>query len=809
VPSVGRKWLWHVVAAVIALMVAAPSATARVSFKTRIGGAIGIIPAHGGQDVASGENIPVVFHGGSVMRQVTVHTIFWAPSGYHFDGSPAAGIPGYEQLIQRFFTDVAADSGTVSNAFSMLRQYGDSAGPGQYAISYNAAADSVDDTAPYPTSDRCASPAGIATCLTDLQLQREIDRMIQARDPSGRGLHDVWFVFLPPDVDTCLGTAQCGTSTFAGYHGLSNLGRGPAVYAVVVDPLIELTPGPGSDPEGNPEAEVAIDTAAHEAVEAITDPEGAGWLDPNGFEVGDKCDVGPQQGTPLGYAGPSNSPFNQMINGHPYLMQGMWSNAATGCQQRSGSTSSALPLPTVSLRQFSPFLRGSIGSSRAGVRVEVLLGRAGALVAFADATTRSDGSWGPAALHSVSGTGLRAVGDDRDEIVIQYGPGGPPAELIETGDGGNPFTQTGWTGWFALDNGFAVGSRSIVLGPCSQTGVLGLSIGGRPTAPPIEQCQTETDLSVVRTGRLRRGAPITMSSEDNRAVSIDSPNGALVKLTVPLGEPGSVSKSGNPQVLFEPTGFPSCTADLRAQSVRCTGLVQGARYALTRRRGRAVRRGRADGTGAVAIAGFPGLPGIHGGDVLTLRNSAGRVLTTLHVAHLRVDLRGAETLLAGGHCEPGLYYGGPLTTIPISLGIDVPGAGGTGTVCPPRGRAAKLSTSDIEQTDDRSGGQTRTAVPAIEGTSPTNNAVLYGPFIALAQTGIAGPHRSVIRTWTRVSVSISRSSGGSPVFTAQNVDTAGGVSIRRLAQGAYRATWTVVDVNGDTRTVQTRFVEEA
>jgi len=47
------------------------------------------------------------------------------------------------------------------------------------------------------------------------------------------------------------------------------------------DPAIELTPTPGSDPEGNPEAESSIDTLAHEAEAALAElarrqPEDAG-----------------------------------------------------------------------------------------------------------------------------------------------------------------------------------------------------------------------------------------------------------------------------------------------------------------------------------------------------------------------------------------------------------------------------------------------------------------------------------------------------------------------------------------------------
>ena len=41
---------------------------------------------------------------------VTVHTIFWAPSGFAFQGSPGAPAPTYEGTIEKFYTDVSATS---------------------------------------------------------------------------------------------------------------------------------------------------------------------------------------------------------------------------------------------------------------------------------------------------------------------------------------------------------------------------------------------------------------------------------------------------------------------------------------------------------------------------------------------------------------------------------------------------------------------------------------------------------------------------------------------------------------------------
>jgi hypothetical protein len=775
---------------------------------------MGIVPPRQ-DDVAAQTSIPVVYHGGVVMRGVTVHTIFWAPRGFRFSPAPAGAGGSYEPLVQQFFTDVAHDSGTTSNAFSILGQYGDGAGPGSYSIAYNTTADSVDDTDPYPKAHRCASPSGIGTCLTDLQLRREIERVIASHDPAGRGLHDVWFILLPPDVDTCVASGQCGTNAFAGYHSLSNVGAAPTIYSVIPDPLIELPPIPGADPEGNPEAEATLDTMAHEMVEAMTNPEGVGWMDPNGFEVADKCENGPQEGTPLGTA-PNGAPFNQVINGHDYLLQTMWSNPGGGCVQGSTAKTSPLPLATVSLRQFSSSVRGNTGIARGGVPVVVGVVRASTLVALGVGVTRANGAWGPLKLRSAAGA-PHAVGDDRDAILVSYGRGGPKPDQIETGNGGDPFNESGWTGWFDLDHGYAVRPDSIALAPCSQTGVLGLEVGGMPAPAPIEQCDTETGFAVVHTPRLQAATPISMSSEDNRAVFIDNPNGALVRMTIPVGEPGSVSAQRNRQVLFTPTGFPSCTANLRAQTVRCTGLVPRASYSVVRRRGHAVRTGRADRQGAVVLGGFPGavvlggFPGavaIRGGDVLALRRAHGRTLTTLHVAHLRVEVTGNETIAAGGTCEPGDYWGPPLDTPPASPAIGFPGAGGTGRVCPRSGKAAGLSLADIAQTDDLGGGQTRTEVPAFEGTSPTDGETLFGPFIALARTGVPGPHDSVMPATTRVSLTITRSTGGGPVFLARNVGTARGVRVARLPTGTYLARWLLSDANGDTRAIRTHFVQE-
>lgn len=514
----------------------------------------------------------------------------------------------------------------------------------------------------------------------------------------------------------------------------------------------------------------------------------------------------PAAGRPAGLRG-DGSPYNQLINGHQYLIQDVWSNARSGCVQSSTSVGSIPALHTIALRQFSSSVSGSLGAPHR-VPVVVILARAGGPVAIAEGVSRADGTWGPLTLRGRDGR-PHAVGDDRDMIEVLYGlaKDSPAPDLIQTGDGGNPFTESGFTGWFDLDHGFAVHSASghtqFVIGPCGQTGVLTLRIGASLAPSPTDQCETETDAAPITVGRVGLGTPVTMTSEDNRGGYALEPVGALVRMTVALGEPESVTAVANNQLVVTPTGFPTCTAFLRIETVRCSGLVPRARYRVLRR-GRVLGAGPAGTAGAVTLSGLP----VRGGDVVTLVNAAGRRLTSLHVAHLRVDLTGNETVVASGTCQAGDYWGPPVTRPPIGPSIGV-GIGGSGTICPGSGRAKGLPTADIAQTDDFSGGQTVTQVPLIESTAPIQDETLYGSFVASAQSGLPGPHGAVSAAGAPVALTITPAGSRHRVFHAANVDTARGVNVPALAPGPYVATWVLRDAAGDTRTLTTRFVDEA
>ena len=651
---------------------------------------------------------PVVYHGGKTMTGgVTVHAIFWTPAGTGTSFPIAGGVVtiGNEDLISQFFNDVStASTGasgqscttTACNMFTVEPQYGwglthGGTTSGDNAISFNdtqttyptgftAADDVINDTDSSPRSrggaTSCSSPLSAKYCILDSQVQQEVANIVSAAGgSSAAGLRNLWYVFLPPDVDECISYDVCGTNAFGGYHSLSDVNstNGVTIYAVTIDPTIEARVDQGADPEGNPDAEVAVDIAGHETNEAMTDPEGTGWMNPNGWEVADMCEFGPQDGAPLGFAA-DGSPYNQVISNHKYLIQEMWSNAggdgdsAPSCVRSTTDTANDLPLPQVNLTQFGSSVSGNTEvPSAGGGTVTVALDRsADALgnpveVAHVSGPIAADGSW------SVS-VAPYAVGDDRDEIDVSYSGNGAPTDsqenpaVILTGNGGDPFTQSGWTGWTALDNGnfltdsnpfpatdFAnSGDPALLNGPCFQTGVLNYAIGGVPSnSPPqgtlTDTCGTASDIAdVTLSSPPTLGQAFTVTSFDNRAfqpLDTASPDqdGTLVGMTVPVGEPDSASAFPAPQ--FPTTGFPTCAADLAAQTATCSGLVPGASYTVNGVGANAVDDGNPgdgiDGTVTVSIL-------VHRSGTVTLQNAAGRTLTTLHVANLQVALNDAS-----------------------------------------------------------------------------------------------------------------------------------------------------------------------
>ena len=277
----------------------------------------------------------VDYNGGPVMASNTNYAFYWAPAS----GAPAYP-PDYQPSLERFFTDLAHDSGGHENADSVAAQYNDSAG--HHAAYSSHFAGAILDTDTYPANG-CSQAA---ICLTDAQIRAELASYLKAHHLSG-GLAREYFVLTPPEVESCLeapgeicsaGSAQ---PSYCAYHGAIPRPGGPIVYAEVPF-LAGGVCDDGNHPNGTTADATIAGGLSHEHDESITDPEPNGaWTDwatgaSTGYEIADKCRTfspASEFGTPLGTA-PNGASYNQLINGDEYWFQQEWSNQGHACMQR-------------------------------------------------------------------------------------------------------------------------------------------------------------------------------------------------------------------------------------------------------------------------------------------------------------------------------------------------------------------------------------------------------------------------------------------------------------------------------------------
>ena len=295
----------------------------------------GANPATGNGPVST----PLEYHGGPVMPANTNYALYWDPSG-------APEYPaGYQAGLNRYFEDLAHDSGGLLNIDSVLTQYGD--GAGEFAKYNSHFGGQLLDTDPYPASG-CAQAA---ICLTDEQLRAEIKSFVQAH-ALPTDLRHAYFLLTPAGVESCLEAAgrSCSAGTehvkYCAYHGDITVTSGVIVYAD--DPYVGgLGCDTGEeDPNGNPSDATIGGGLAHEHSEAVTDPELNAWYDSRHEEVADKCRTLKQSsefGEPLGKAA-DGANYNQLINGDEYWYQQVWSNGAGECEQRLAARPSVTKL---------------------------------------------------------------------------------------------------------------------------------------------------------------------------------------------------------------------------------------------------------------------------------------------------------------------------------------------------------------------------------------------------------------------------------------------------------------------------------
>ncbi len=285
--------------------------------------------------------------------------IFWQP-----DGSGLSFDAGYEAHVETFLRNVAAVSRSAGNVYGLTGQYHDSFGPAAYVSTYGGAVIARDRLPPNGCQEPSTGP-GWQVCVTDLQLQHEIEHVVRA-DHLPTQPHDVYFLVTPNGLGDCADStsASCALggdeNGYCGYHSETN--DGLVLYAVIpFNAVFGHCQSDNPRPNGST-ADPALSTISHEHSEMITDPLGDAWIDQNsGNEDGDLClsSFGPAIG------GSGSGAWNESINGGHYYLQEEWSNANQGCAPRArpdavsflASTPTPKPLVAVLPRQGAGGLR--------------------------------------------------------------------------------------------------------------------------------------------------------------------------------------------------------------------------------------------------------------------------------------------------------------------------------------------------------------------------------------------------------------------------------------------------------------------
>ena len=275
-----------------------------------------------------------------MLHTYETYAVFWDPQ-HEFD-------PSYPAGITQYLSDVAHDSGNTDSPYSVLTQYGDHDGPIRNQSTF---AGSIVDTDPYPTSGCPVQP----TCLTDAQLQTELDSLLTAKGIT-RPANRIFFLLTPPSVQDCFDDSDsvCSSTVYCAYHSGFNTASGTTLYAVMPDEAGNPGCDDGNRPNGN-SSDAVITALSHETQETQDDPDGwaptlalVAWQSPSYGESADAC-----YQTFSDVQGPVGAQYNATFNGHHYFTQDEWSNIAyaktgNGCV-RSNDDTGPTPAFSVSL----------------------------------------------------------------------------------------------------------------------------------------------------------------------------------------------------------------------------------------------------------------------------------------------------------------------------------------------------------------------------------------------------------------------------------------------------------------------------
>jgi len=278
---------------------------------------------------------PLTYHGGPIMPSATSYVIFWTPPKLQ-NGTAAGWSAAYRDLQTQFLKDYAGHSLATNNT----QYYQTINGVTSYIGNTGGVGGIYIDTDAYPASG-CTDTATPGNCLTDAQIQAEINKVMALKGWTG-GINKIFFVYTAKGEGSCIDSSNtvCSYNYYCAYHGAYGSSASPVIYAnmpyAANMPLATGGCAYGVTPNGNAEADSAASITSHELIEAITDPLNNGaWYTAQGNEIGDLCAWNYGTNT---WGASKNA--NQSWNGHLYELQMEYDNhaaavggTAKGCVQ--------------------------------------------------------------------------------------------------------------------------------------------------------------------------------------------------------------------------------------------------------------------------------------------------------------------------------------------------------------------------------------------------------------------------------------------------------------------------------------------
>ena len=227
----------------------------------------------------------LTYHGGPVITNAKVVSIFWGPSA-------TWGTQSSPSILASTLTGFFGNFGTTGE-YNVITQYS------SIHLSNLTTQSWIDNSTP-PTN------------VTDSVLQGEVRKYLNTFHGGVGDGSTIYSVFLPPaSYASIQGVTSCGGPNlqFCAYHSNFSYNGVDVKYSSLPYPSCSGCQWPGWSVALNFEH-----FACHETREAVTDPDGNAWYDRSGNEADDKCAWSPALFTDQGFG-----------------YQDEWSNASRGC----------------------------------------------------------------------------------------------------------------------------------------------------------------------------------------------------------------------------------------------------------------------------------------------------------------------------------------------------------------------------------------------------------------------------------------------------------------------------------------------